>query len=255
MLLAVDMGNTHIEMGLVDGDDIILSERMSTDHNKTELEYAIIVSSLLEMRGIDKSAISGSIISSVVPDLTYILKKAIKKAVGITPLVVGPGVRNGLKIFIDDPKELGADMAVAAVGAKELYGAPLIIIDMGTATTISSIDEDGAFRGGVIIPGVNVSLNALVSDTSQLPRISLGAPKKTIGTNTVDCMLSGIVLGQASMLDGMIERFKKEMTGEPKLIATGGLSGVIVPHCEHEVIIDNALMIKGLQVIYEMNRQ
>ena len=253
MILAVDMGNSHIEFGLVEGDRILLSERISTDSRKTATEYAVLLHTILEIRNIDISAIEGAVLSSVVPPLTFALKNAVKMAVGVTPIVVGPGVRNGLKIRIDDPKTLGADMAVGAVGGIEIYGCPLIIIDMGTATTISSIDEDGCFRGGAIMPGVGVSLDALVSATSQLPRIPLSAPDEAVGTNTLTCMQSGIVFGQAAMLDGMIERFRDEMKGSPKVIATGGLARVIVPYCKNEIILDNELMIKGLKIIYDKN--
>ncbi len=256
MILAVDMGNTHIEFGLMDGDRLVMSERVSTDIQKTETEYAVLLHTILEIRKIDESGISGAILSSVVPPLTFIMKKAVRMVIGVTPIVVGPGMKTGLKIRIDDPKSLGADMAVGAVGGIALYGAPLIIIDMGTATTISSIDGTGTFRGGAIIPGVNVSLSALVSETSQLPRISLNAPAEAIGTNTVSCMQSGIVFGQASLLDGMIDRFREEMTGEPRIVATGGLARVIVPWCRHkDIILDNELMIKGLKVIYDLNRK
>ncbi len=237
----------------MDGDRLVMSERISTDHKKTATEYAVLLHTIFEIRGIDPTAVSGAIISSVVPPLTFVLKNAVKMAVGVTPMVVGPGVKNGLRIRIDDPRQLGADMVVGAVGAIRIYGAPLILIDMGTATTISSIDSSGDFRGGVIIPGVNVSLEALVSGTSQLPRISLSAPGSAIGTNTVHSMQSGIVYGQASMLDGMIDRFREEMEGDPKVIATGGLARVIVPYCRHEITLDNELMIKGLKIIYDRN--
>ena len=253
MVLAIDMGNSHIEVGLMEGDKLVMSERISTDAKKTEMEYAVLLHTVFKIRQVDVSRIEGAIISSVVPPLTFLMKRAVKMAAGITPLVVGPGVRNGLKIRIDDPKTLGADMVVDAVGGIRFYGSPLILIDMGTATTITSIDEEGGFRGGVIIPGVNVSLNALVSGTSQLPNISLDAPKKAVGTNTIDSMQSGIVYGQAAMMDGMIDRFREEMSGSPKVVATGGLAKVIVPHCKHEIILDNELMIKGLKVIYDLN--
>ena len=253
MLLAIDMGNSHIEVGLIDGSRLMMSEYLGTDPLKTAAEYAISLHTILEIRGIDRSAITGAIISSVVPQLTFTLKQAVRTVTGITPLVVGPGVKNGLKIRIEDPKTLGADMVVGAVGAIEQYGYPLIVIDMGTATTMSSIDEHADFRGGVIIPGVQVSLEALVEKTSQLPRIPLSAPCHAIGTSTVASMQSGIIYGQASMIDGMIARFREEMTGDVRVVATGGLAGVIVPYCREKIILDPELMIKGLQVIYERN--
>ena len=253
MLLAIDMGNTQTEVGLMEGDRLVVTERLSTDLKKTSFEYAVFLHNIFEMCRVDTKKITGAIISSVVPPLTIVLKEAVKKAVGLMPMVVGPGVKNGLKIKIDDPKQLGADMVVDAVGGLELYGAPLIIIDLGTATTISALDAGGCFIGGMIVPGVMLSVNALVSGTSQLPKIDLVAPRKAVGANTVDCMKSGVIFGQAAQLDGLVKRIRRELEAEAKVIATGGLSSVVVPYCETEITIDRELMIKGLKAIYDRN--
>ncbi|MBE6104216.1 MAG: type III pantothenate kinase, partial [Erysipelotrichaceae bacterium] len=172
MLLAIDMGNTNIEFGLLDGDEIILSERVKTDTEKTSTEYAVLLHTIFELNGIDVSAIDGAVLSSVVPPLTHILREAVKSVTGKTALVVGPGVKTGLKLKVEDPKAIGADLIVGAVAGVEMLGAPLLVIDMGTATTVIAVDKEGQFLGGAVIPGVVLSINALASNTSQLPNIS-----------------------------------------------------------------------------------
>ncbi len=255
MILAIDMGNSHIETGLMDGERVLLTERFATDPRKTATEYAVLLHTVLQIRSIDPADIEGAILSSVVPPLTRVLEEAVKKVTGLKTLVVGPGVKNGLKIRIDDPKTLGADLVVDAVGGIHLYGAPLAVIDMGTATTISVIDREGAFRGGAVMPGVHVSLSALVSSASLLPNLSLADPGKAIGTNTVDCMRSGIVYGQAAMIDGMLDRFAGEIGSEIRAVATGGLAPGIIPFCRHRILLDSELMLRGLSLIYDMNRR
>lgn len=255
MLLAIDMGNTNIEVGVIDDKKIRFTERISTDIDKTELEYAVILKTVMEIHGVEPSDIDGSIISSVVPPLTHIMKQAVRKLVkNVNPMVVGVGLKTGLNIKMDDPRTMGADLVVDSVAAVTEYGAPSIVVDMGTATTITVIDKNKTYIGGVIVPGVRTSLEALVSDTSQLPRVSLSAPEHFICTNTVDCMKSGIINGQASLVDGMIERFEDELGYKTMVVATGGLSKVIIPKCRHDIILDNALMMKGLKVIYDKNK-
>jgi type III pantothenate kinase len=253
MVLCIDIGNTNIEVGGVSSDDICFQERMSTEIDRTELEYAILLNSALRIHKVNPDEIEGSIISSVVPPLVHIMKDAVRKLLGITPLVVGAGIKTGLDIKIDNPKVLGADIVVDSVAARDKFGAPVIVIDMGTATTITVINNKGIYIGGVIIPGVRTSLEALVSDTSQLPRVSLSAPKRCICTNTVDCMKSGIINGQAAMIDGMIERFESELGYATTHVATGGLARVIIPKCHNKYIIDNDLMLEGLKIIYDKN--
>ena len=259
MVLAIDMGNTNIVIGCIDDEKIYFEERMSTDRSKTELEYAVLLKTVLELYEIDSSDVQGAIISSVVPQITNIIKEAVEKVTGIIPLVVGPGIKTGLNLLMEQPRQVGSDLVVDAVAAIKEYGAPVIIVDIGTATTISVVDDNKNYIGGVILPGTRVSLDSLVSRTSQLPRISLEAPKNVIGKNTVECMQSGIVYGNASCIDGMIERMKEE-TGfidgsdkEAKVIATGGLAKVIIPACKSRIILDNSLLLKGLKIIYDKN--
>ena len=253
MILTIDIGNTNIELGVVDEQGIVFQERISTDIDRTELEYAVLIKNALEVHGLTGDKITGSIMSSVVPPLVHIIKSAIKKLIGITPMVVGAGLKTGLDIKIDNPKTLGADIVVDSVAAKEIYGAPCIVIDMGTATTITVISKNGDYVGGVIVPGVRSSLEALVSDTSQLPRVSLSSPKRFICTNTIDCMKSGIINGQAALVDGMIDRFWQELGYRTNVVATGGLSRVIIPKCNHDITLNNDLMMVGLKLIYDRN--
>ena len=253
MILTIDIGNTNIELGVVDEQGIVFQERISTDIDRTELEYAVLIKNALEVHGLTGDEITGSIMSSVVPPLVHIIKSAIKKLIGITPMVVGAGLKTGLDIKIDNPKTLGADIVVDSVAAKEIYGAPCIVIDMGTATTITVISKNGDYVGGVIVPGVRSSLEALVSDTSQLPRVSLSSPKRFICTNTIDCMKSGIINGQAALVDGMIDRFWQELGYQTNVVATGGLSRVIIPKCNHDITLNNDLMRVGLKLIYDRN--
>ncbi len=258
MIFAIDIGNTNIVFGGIDEKKVYFSERISTDINKTELEYAVIFKNLLEFRDINVEDIEGSIISSVVPPVSQTVKLAAKRVLGKTPLVIGPGVKTGLNILIDNPATLGADMVVGAVAAIRLYQSgeepkPIILFDMGTATTISVIDKKGGFLGGMITPGPRVALESLSSGTAQLPLISLTAPKKVIGTNTIDCMRSGIVYGNAAMAEGLIERIEEELGEKATVVATGGLARVILPYAKQEIIFDDDLLMKGLLFIYRKN--
>lgn len=255
MILAIDIGNTNIVVGCFDKDKILFVERVSTDHTKTELEYAISLKNVLEIYGINPRNIEGCIISSVVPPLTGVLKTSAEKIISGEVLIVGPGIKTGLNILMDNPASLGSDLVVDAVAAIHEYPVPLVFIDMGTATTISVIDGEKRYRGGMILPGIRVSMDSLTSGTAQLPRVGTEPPKKLIGRNTVDCMKSGMIYGNASCIDGMIRRIKKELGREDiTVIATGGLSKTIIPYCEEQIIYDNELLLKGLRLIYEKNR-
>ena len=253
MILAIDIGNTNIVIGCVENDTPMFIERVSTDSSKTELEYIVMFHALLDLYKINPERINGAIISSVVPALITVLSDAIHKMFNTNPIIVGPGVKTGLNIVIDNPASTGADLIVDAVGGLKHYGAPLIMIDMGTATTITVLDNKSNYIGGIIMTGPKTSLNALVGKTAQLPDISLTPPKKVIGTNTIDAMRSGLILGQAASLDGMIDRILDELGYDAKIVATGGLSGFIVPYCKHDIIYDNDLMLKGLIEIYKKN--
>lgn len=254
MILAIDMGNTNIVIGAIDTQKTYFAERVTTDHKKTALEYAISIKNILEIHHIAPSQIEGAILSSVVPPLNAPVSSAVNKICGFRPLLVGAGMKTGLNIIMDNPKTVGTDLIVDAVAALKEYPCPVIVIDMGTATTMSVVDRAGNYIGGVIFPGMKVSLESLSSRTAQLPSISLDITKKVIGKNTIDCMRSGIMYGTAGMIDGIIDRMEAEL-GEPAtVIATGGLSRFVVPLCRHEIIYDEELLMKGLMILYEKNK-
>ena len=253
MLLAIDVGNTNIVLGCIKNDEILFVERIATDTSKTELEYASTIMSMFDIYNIRKEELTGCIMSSVVPPINRTLQLAVKKMTNLDCMIVGPGVKTELNIKMDNPAQVGADLIVVAVAGLHLYGAPLIMIDMGTATTVSVLDKDRNYVGGLIIPGVRVSLDSLVNRTSQLPKISLDAPKKVLGKNTIDCMKSGIIYSQASALDGIIERIYDEMGYKSPIVATGGLSPSIVRHCKHDIIVNDELILVGLNLIYKKN--
>ncbi len=253
MILAIDIGNTNIVIGCIEDDQILFVERLYTDVKKSELEYAISIKNVLEIYGADRKQIKGGIISSVVPPVTNTIRNAAAKVIEKDMLVVGPGVKTGLDIRIDNPAQLGPDLAVGAAAGIEEYGSPLIIIDMGTATTFTVVNEKRQVIGGMILPGVGVALDSLISRTSQLPKISLEPPKKFIGSNTVDCMKSGVLYGNASCIDGMIGRIREELGVSPKVVATGGMAKHIIPCCREEIQMDDALLLKGLNLIYKKN--
>lgn len=253
MILAVDVGNTNIVLGFLDGKELVNECRLSTAADDSAEEYAIKLNSILEICKISSDDIEGSILSSVVPPLNRTISKAIMLITGEKPIVIGPGVKTGLNIITNNPAELGADMVVGAVAGIAKYPCPQIIFDLGTATTASVIDKDGSFIGGALLCGVKTALNALASSTAQLPRIEIVAPKNAINANTVDCMRSGAVYGTAAMLDGLVKRFEKELGEKAAVIITGGLGGVIAQYCEADVIFDKDLLIDGLRIIYEKN--
>ena len=253
MVLAVDIGNSNVVIGCFEGDDIRLLERMSTNRNSTALEYAVLIKTVLELNGLEKVSFEGGIISSVVPAVTNMVKAAIEKLTGNPPLVVGPGLKTGLKIMIDNPAQLGSDRVADAVAAVSEYPCPLITIDMGTATTISVIDKNQNFIGGVIMPGLRISAESLSSRTSQLPQISLDPPKKAIGRNTIDCMRSGIVLGCAATIDGIVEKIEQELGYSCTVVSTGGHANIVIPYCKRQIIVDEKLLLKGLMILYRKN--
>ncbi len=253
MLLAIDIGNTNIVLGGFEGEELVFVARIATNANKTEDEYATKIRSVLAIHNVDKSKIEGAIISSVVPPLNSVMNRAISLVYDVEPIMVGPGIKTGIKIHCDNPASVGADLITACVAAHHIYGSPCLIIDMGTATKIMVLDESGTFIGVSIIPGVGMGLKALASDTAQLPQIGLEAPKSVIGKNTVDCMKSGVVFGNACLIDGMIDRFCDEMGKELPVYATGGLSSTIIPHCKHQIHLDENLLLKGLNILYKKN--
>ena len=254
MLLAIDIGNSNVVIGCLNEKcETVALFRMVTDLKKTEDEYAAGMQTLLAHKGIDGRSFEGAIISSVVPPLTEVFRVATEKLTGCYPLVVGSGIKTGLNIQIDDPSTLGSDLVAAAVAAIARFPLPVVIIDMGTATTMTVVDKGNRFIGGAIIPGVALSMNALSSGTSLLHKVPLEAPKKCISGTTTACMQSGAVYGNASMLDGMIDRFEAELGTQVSVVATGGIAGKIIPHCRHEIVYDEDLLLKGLYMLYKKN--
>lgn len=253
MLLAIDIGNTNIVLGGFDGDKLTFVARIATNATKTEDEYATKIRSILVLHKVETASVKGAIISSVVPPLNSVMKQAIRIVYGIDPIMVGPGIKTGINILCDNPSTVGADLICACVAANQIYGSPALIVDMGTATKMMVIDKNGAFIGVSIIPGVGIALKALASNTAQLPQISLEAPESVIGKNTVDCMRSGVVYGNACLIDGMIDRINEEMGEQLQVIATGGLASTIVCHCKHKIMQDGDLVLKGLNILYNKN--
>ena len=254
MILTVDIGNTSIALGGFLCDELKFVVRLSTDVTKTEDEYASKIVNVMNLHGVSRENVEGAIISSVVPPLNSVMKHAIKLAYGVDPLLVSPGIKTGIGILCDSPSSVGADLICSCVAANTLYSAPALIIDMGTATKMIVTNQNGAFIGVSIIPGVMMGLNALADGTAQLPKVSLEAPATVIGKNTVDCMKSGIVYGNASLIDGMIDRINREVGEELPVILTGGYADVVADHCQHKMSIDPFLVLKGLNIIYRKNK-
>lgn len=252
MILALDVGNTNIVIGCIEEGEIIFSGRLTTDSSKTDMEFAVVLKNILTLNGIDITSFEGAIISSVVPPINKALKTAVRLVTGKDAYMVSSC--EGLEVAIDEPSQLGSDLIVGAVAALHSFKPPIVLVDLGTATTIFVIDKDGRCLGGSIMPGISISQKALSSCTSLLPSISLEAPKSVIGKNTVDSMNSGAVFGNASMIDGMIKRIEAELGSEVTVVATGGLSKFILAHCEHKIIYDENLLLKGLWLIYEKHR-
>ena len=255
MILTIDIGNSNIVLGGVKDDEIVFEARLRTEATKTSDQYCVDLKILLDVYGVRPEDIEGSIISSVVPQVLNSFQTAIKKLTGKTSLVVGPGIKTGLDIRLENPGQTGADLVVADVAALREHKPPLIVIDMGTATTISVLDQSGAHIGGCIIPGVRISMDALTDKTALLPGLQLDQPKRAIGRNTIDAMRSGIMMGTACMLDGMVERMEQELGYKTTVIATGGIAKFIVPLCKTPMIYDKNLLIKGLVALYRDNKK
>ena len=255
MLLAIDIGNTNLVIGCFRDDKILFKARIATDRTRTSDQYGVEIKNMLEAYGVDRTDIKDCIISSVVPPVFNSVRTGVIKIIGKQPMVVGPGLKTGLNIHVDVPSQVGSDRIVIAVAALAEYKAPLLLLDMGTATTIEAVEPENVYMGGVIFPGVRVSLDALTSRAAQLPGISLDQPKQVIGKNTVDCMRSGMMYGTAAMIDGLIERMEEELGHRCTLIATGGLAQFITPLCKREIILEKDLLLKGLNIIYKKNKK
>ena len=254
MILTADIGNTNITLGIFKDDVPVCISRLATQRHRTSEQYAIELKAVFELENIETN-FEGAVISSVVPELTRAFKDAIKKVTGCDALIVAAGIKTGLKIATDNPKEVGADLVAGAVGALSQYPLPCLVMDLGTATKLCIINSEGVFCGCTIAPGIGISLDALAARTSQLPTIELSAPEHVIGTNTIECIRSGTVFGNAAMLDGMVSRIEKEMGQKfSSIVATGGLAKDIVACCEEEIIFNKDLILQGLLTIYKKNR-
>lgn len=254
MILAIDIGNTNIVLGGLEQGKQIFSARCASDRNKTEDEYALTIQGILTMHGVSVDQIEGGILSSVVPYLRTVVPKAIYLLTGKHIMVVGSGLKTGLNIRMDNPASLGSDMVVDAVAALAKYPAPIVIFDMGTATTLSVINKNGDYIGGMIIPGLRVSVDALSARAAQLPYINFGAPKTLIGANTIECMQAGAIYGCASMMDGLVDRVEEELGQKVSTVLTGGLGTLVAPYCRREIHFEPDLLIDGLRILYEKNQ-
>ena len=255
MLLALDVGNTNVTIGVYDGEALLFVSRMATDSARMEDQYAIELLDILGLHKVDREAITGAVLSSVVPKLTEYISAAVKRIFGFRPLVVSYESLEGLKISIRHPETTGPDLIAGYVAAKELYSCPCIVIDMGTATTITVIDKEGALLGGGIVPGVGISLDALTSRAALLSSISLDTPAHVIGRDTVECLQSGMVYGTASMLDGFCDRIEEELGYPCRVVATGGLAGQVVRCCRRKVELSDTLLLDGLKLIYDREKR
>lgn len=255
MLLAIDIGNTNIVIGGIRDDQIVFEARIATDRIKTSDQYGVDIKNILSLFDTRPEDIRDCIISSVVPPVFNSVRTGVVKVIHKVPVVVGPGIRTGLNIQMDTPSQVGSDRIVIAVAALAEYGPPLILVDMGTATTIEVVGKGNTYQGGCIIPGVRVSLEALTSRTSQLPGIQLDRPRRVVGKNTVDCMRSGVMYGAAAMLDGMLDRVEEELGYTSTVVATGGMAQFIIPLCRREIILEKDLLLKGLNILHKKNAQ
>ena len=254
MILAIDVGNTNIVLGGIVDNQQVFSARLASDRNKTADQYALDIQGILTMHKVRVEAIEGGILSSVVPYLQTVIPNAVKLLTGMDLLVVGPGIKTGLSIRMDNPASVGSDLIVTAVAARAKFMAPIAIVDMGTATTLSVVAKNGNYIGGMIIPGLWTSMNALSAHAAQLPYIDLNGPAKLLGTNTVDCMRSGALIGCAAMLDGVIDRMEEELGKPVTAVITGGVSPLILPYCKRHYHLEPDILIAGLQILYEKNR-
>ncbi len=255
MLLAIDIGNSMVTLGVFNGERLDTTLRVATDTRRLADEYGLLIVNLLNLNGVEPSRIDSICMCSVVPPLTAVFDEVCRSYFGIQPFTVSAGVRTGLQIMYDNPRDVGSDRIVDAVAAKHLYGQPVIVVDFGTATVFDAVSRDGVYLGGAIAPGINIAAEALFLNTSQLRRVELVAPKSAIGQNTSTSLQSGLVFGYAGLVEGMVARFKEELDHDAKVIGTGGLAGIISQETEIFDAINPDLTLIGLRLIYDMNQQ
>lgn len=254
MLLAIDIGNTNIVIGGLCWGEILFKTRISTDYARTQDEYSVMLSAMLRQHGVGLEAVEDCIVSSVVPPVLAAVCGGVARFTGKRPMVMGPELETGLTLCVDAPSKVGSDRIVAVVAALEEHPPPLILMDLGTATTMDVVEPGGRYLGGVIIPGVRISLDALTSRAAQLPEIGLDRPARVIGKNTVEGMHSGVLYGAAAMIDGLTERMEEELGHGCTLVATGGIAPFIIPLCKREIALEQDLLLKGLGIIYRKNK-
>lgn len=255
MLLAVDVGNTNIVLGVYKGDELLDTWHIATDARKMPDEYTVILLNLLQRGGFAVSDITDAVISCVAPPLITVFEELCERCFGVSPLVIGTGIRSGVRIVMDNPREVGADRIVNAAAAHHLYKGPLIVIDFGTATTLDAVSPEGDYLGGVIAPGIMISAEALFEHTAKLPRVELLRPSKAIGKNTVAAIQSGLIFGYVGLIEGIVARIKEEMGGKASVVATGGLARVIAKDTTVIDHVDPDLTLLGLRLIYDLNKQ
>ena len=253
MLLATDIGNTGISIGAFKGKELISTWHIATGIHKTTDEYAVLILSLLENKGLKPQDINNAIICSVVPPLVPVFEEVFQRYLGASTLVVEAGVKTGVRISMDNPREVGADRIVNAVAAHQLYGGPVIVIDFGTATTFDVVSEDGDYLGGAIAPGIAIAIEALFARTAVLPRVDLVSPKRAIGRNTVAAMQSGIVFGYVGLIEGIVNRIQQELGAKAMVVATGGYANLLAQETQVIEVVNSDLTLVGLRLIYEMN--
>lgn len=254
MLLAIDIGNTNITLGAFEGDRLVATWRLATDVHRTPDEYAVLLIHLMNLEGLDPHGFNEASMCSGVPPLITTFSELCRRHFGIRPLVVGPGIKTGVRVLYDDPRQVGADRVTDALAAYRLYGGPIIVVDFGTATVFDAVSKDGDYLGGAIAPGIVISAEALFEKASMLYRIELVKPRSAIGKNTVASMQSGFIFGYVGLIEGLVARFQQEMGGGAKVVATGGLADIIVKETSVIDLVNPDLTLEGLRMIYEMNR-
>ena len=253
MLLAIDVGNTNITLGVFEGEELKASWRLAADVNRLRDEYGVLMVNLLEHEGIGPEQIDAAVMASVVPDLDPVFEAVCRRYFGVQPLMVGAGVRTGLRILYDSPRDVGADRVADAVAAIKLYGKPLILVDLGTATVFDAISKEGDYLGGAIAPGLVIAAEALFQRAARLYRVELATPASTIGRNTVAAVQAGVIFGYVSLVEGIVRRFKEELGEEAKVVATGGWAELVAQETDVIDVVDTDLTLTGLRFIYEMN--